>query len=108
MSYGVSIGDEWFNYTSNVALLFYDHIPPREEGCRGGLHAINGLTGKQAVVILRQGFANISASYGADTRFGSKYDAPNGWGSTTGALIFLAQILAACAQNPHKKVKVCS
>lgn len=108
MSYDVSIGDEWFNYTSNVAKLFYDHIPAQEEGCRGGLHALHGKTGKQAAAILRDGYAAISRSYGSNPHFGSKYDAPNGWGSTLGALIFLGQILAACAAHPRKKVEVCA
>lgn len=106
MSYDVSIGDAWFNYTSNVAALFYDHIPPRDEGCCGGLHALNGLTGKQAVTILQDAFRAIHQGYCDDPRFGTKYDAPNGWGSTVGGLIFLAQIFAACAANPRKKVKV--
>ena len=62
MSYDVSIGDAWFNYTSNVSGLFYDHIPPCEEGCRGGLHALNGLTGYQAIPVLQGAFARISDS----------------------------------------------
>lgn len=112
MSYDVSIGDSSFNYTSNVAALFYDHIPA--ERSRGGLHELHGLTGKQASELLRQTWGHIHSTYlnewksgevGA-ARFRVKYDPPNGWGSTVGALIFLAEITSACHANPRKKVSV--
>lgn len=112
MSYDVSIGDESFNYTSNVAALFYDHIPA--ETSFGGLHELHGKTGKEAVEILGQAWNQISKtkmklwrerSVG-EPEFCAKYDAPNGWGSTVGAMIFLGQIMTACARNPRKKVSV--
>ncbi len=112
MSYDVWIGDASFNYTSNVSRLFYDHIP--EQRNRGGLHELDGLTGAQASRLLSDAFSAIHGTYlrvwtegevGAAT-FCQAYDANNGWGSTVGALIFLAQILAACATNPRKRVRV--
>jgi hypothetical protein len=39
MSYDITIGDEWFNYTSNLGALFYDHAPD-------GLRGLDGLRGK--------------------------------------------------------------
>lgn len=110
MSYDVSIGNSWFNYTSNVAGLWYDHIP--DTGLGGGLNEINGLTGKQAVEVLSEGFKRINESRhkhrcSSDHDIFGKYDAPNGWGSAYGAIIFMANIMAACAQNPRKKVHVC-
>ncbi len=107
MSYDVSIGSFDGNYTWNVSALFYDHIPD-------GLNALDGLTGKQAVELLTVAFSRIHATKMAmwktqsvgEPEFCAKYDAPNGWGSTVGALIFLAQILSACAANPRKKVRV--
>ncbi len=110
MSYDVSIGAESFNYTSNVGKLFYDRIP--EQDSRGGLHELHGKTGKQAVEIIGSAFARIhdtrvrswAGEKVGDPEFCAEYDAPNGWGSTVGGLIFLAQIMAACAANPRKRV----
>lgn len=112
MSYDVYIGDQSFNYTYNVASLFYDHIPT--ERTRGGLYELEGLTGKQAVEVLAGAFDRISRTLHhhwqehqiGEPRFCAKYDAKNGWGSAVGALVFLANVMAACALNPRKKVRV--
>lgn len=110
MSYDVGIGSESFNYTYNLAELFYDHIPASENG-RGGIHELDGLTGKQATEVLANAFSQIIDTYrdcrSGASEFSAKYDAPNGWGSTIGALLFLASIMAACARNPRKRVVVC-
>ncbi|XAI96548.1 hypothetical protein [Microcystis phage Mae-JY35] len=109
MSYDVSIGDVSLNYTFNMARLFYDLIPNYDVECRGGLFAIDGLTGKEATGVLSAAFENINHDYCAlngASGFREKYDAPNGWGSTDGAMIFLARILAGCALNPRKRVSV--
>ena len=118
MSYDVSIGGASLNYTSNVAALFYDHIPATE-GNHGGLHELHGKTGKQAVAILDEAWSRIHNTkmdlwrsnlnglpVVGEPAFCAKYDAPNGWGSTVGALIFLAQITGCCAANPRKIVEV--
>jgi hypothetical protein len=108
VSYDISIGGEGFNYTSNLAPLFYEHIPP-QHGERGGLHELNGLTGKQACAVLSNAFERIHGTYinsGSTRQFRAKYDAENGWGSTDGALLFLARIMAACHANPRTKVSV--
>lgn len=112
MSYDVSIGHDSFNMTYNVSRLFYDHIAGNENG--GGLRELHGVTGKQALSMLRQAFDRINRTRHelwknnivGEPEFCAKYDAPNGWGSTVGALIFLAQIMAACAENPRKKVRI--
>lgn len=104
MSYDVDIAGESFNYTSNVSGLFYDHIPA--ERSRGGLHELQGLTGAQAVPILAEAFKLIRSYDCQFSDFAAKYDAPNGWGTTMGGLIFLANILAACAKYPRHKVSV--
>ena len=109
MSYDIDIGEHWFNYTYNLAPLFYDHIDAEEGVHRGGLHALHGLTGKQAREVLAGAFEAIHrTAYSAEsiTVFRRKYDAPNGWGNTDTALIFLARLMAACAENPRKKVSV--
>ena len=41
-----------------------------------------------------------------EPNFCAAYDASNGWGSAVGGLIFLAEILAACAEFQRKKVRV--
>lgn len=112
MSYDVSIGDDSFNYTSNVAALFYDHIPA--EHSRGGIHEIDGLTGRQAALVLGQAFCrmdNTRSSHWRDDEVGepafcARYDARNGWGSAIGGMIFLALIMDACVRYPRKRVRV--
>lgn len=109
MSYDIGVGDCDLNYTYNLAQLFYDHIPAEDGKHKGGLHALAGLTGKQAVEVLRPAFERLNetiCSKGTDC-FRNTYDAPNGWGSTDGALIFLARLLAGCAANPRKRIWLC-
>ena len=113
MSYDVDIGGKSFNYTSNVGKLFYDHIPTGENG-ESGLRALDGLTGRQAGLVLSNAFDRIQATRHThwrrddvgETEFRARYDAPNGWGSAIGGLVFLSQIMAACFQNPRCKVGV--
>lgn len=112
MSYDISIGGESFNYTSNVSMLFYEHIPEHRD-C-GGLRELHGLTGKQAGLLLKDAFNRIdrtrhetwSGELVGEPAFCARYDAKNGWGSTVGALIFLSMVMAACFANPRSKVSV--
>jgi len=107
MSYDVSIGSAWFNYTYNVSALFYDHMD-------GGISGLNGLTGKQAGDKIAEAFTRLDRTRQdlwvvdavGEPKFSAKYDAPNGWGSPIGGLMFLANIMAACYSNPRKKVHV--
>ena len=107
MSYDVCIGKESFNYTYNLSKFFYDHID-------GGIPALDGITGKRATEVLATAFEAIdrtrtgfcSGDILDNAAFCKEYDAPNGWGSTVGAIIFLSRLLAACAQNPRKMVAV--
>jgi hypothetical protein len=113
MSYDVYIGSENFNYTSNGSAIFYDHMPATE-GRRGGLHELNGLTGKAAAAVIRDALRRINRTRldmwsnpaAGDDAFCNRYDPPNKWGSTVGALLFLSQILAECAAQPRCKVRV--
>lgn len=113
MSYDIYIGGENFNYTSNGTAIFYDHMPA-EEGQRGGLHNLEGLTGRQAALVIRDALDRIhrtrmdlwrDGEVGSRT-FCAKYDPPNGWGSTVGAILFLSRVLAECAAKPRSKVRI--
>lgn len=112
MSYDVYIGEHSFNYTFNVSKLFYDHIPDGGKG--GGLRELDGITGKASAALLFDAFERIEGTHMkywrnnvvGEPEFCALYDSPNGWGSTVGALIFLSQILGACAKSPRKRVRV--
>lgn len=107
MSYDIGIGDFEANYTWNLGQLFYDHISASDQSERGGLHALAGLSGKQALAVLDAAFERIHSTHikaNSAKAFRAKYDAENGWGDTDGALIFLARLMAACARHPRKKV----
>ena len=112
MSYDITVGDVDFNVTFNLSALFYDHIPVERN--RGGLHELDGLTGSAAASVLGQVFGRIDETRNrlwkldavGEPEFCAKYDAPNGWGSAIGGIIFLAKLMAACRENPRSKVRV--
>ena len=112
MSYDISIGKEHFNQTFNLAPMFYGNI--RDTGKGGGLRELDGLTGKQAIPVLDDALQSLSDKRlglwkerdVGDTDFRALYDAPNGWGSTIGGILFLGRLLAACAQNRRKVIRV--
>lgn len=112
MSYDVSIGKVSLNYTWNGNALFFDHIPAMRRS--GGINELDGLTGRQAAAVISDALDRIVSTQRNLQRDGdigaplfcARYDPPNGWGSTVGALIFLSRILAACALHPSHRVSV--
>jgi len=106
MSYDVSIGDESFNYTWNMYQFFADHIAGEENG--GGINELMDKDGTEAFIIIRAAMENIVRTYRdmGNVPMQEKYNAPNGWGSVIGAILFLSQIMGACAANPDEKVRV--
>jgi hypothetical protein len=115
VSYDVSIADESFNYTSNVAAFFYDHLlVDGDAGISDGLPSLDGLTGKEAAHRLASAFEDIERTRlklwnGGDVgepALCAKYDASNGWGSTVGAILFLARIQSACIRHPRSLLRV--
>ena len=98
MSYDITIGPDYFNYTWNLGPFFRDMIGG------DGLRELNGLTGKQAFELLRKSFDQIERGLTRERPFSIKYDAPNGWGSTMGATVFLAKLMASCAAHPRHRV----
>lgn len=106
MSYDVTIDVHWFNYTYNLSGFFRDHVSGPDG--RVGIQALDGLTGRQAATILHNSFEklNDTRSRLGDGAMSQKYDAPNGWGSVLGAVLFLARLHGACAAKPRHKVRV--
>lgn len=106
MSYDVSIGRESFNYTWNMSQFFRDHIDGDDNG--GGINELMDKTGAEAFIILRSALYAIHHTYLSlgDGGISERYDAPNGWGTVIGAIIFLSQIMAACAESPDEMVEV--
>jgi hypothetical protein len=112
MSYDVYIGDADLNMTSNIGKLLYDHIPDTGKG--GGIRELQGLTGRQASIVLASAFERVEQTRlrlwedgrVGEPQFCSRYDATNGWGSAIGGLVFMARIMGACVENPRKKVSV--
>lgn len=123
MSYDISIGQFERNYTSNGSALWHDHYKGGEcvdeNGVVGqepsGLEALDGKTGREAGEIILQMLQAINDTrvrLGNDREKGEpamseKYDAPNGWGSVIGQLIFIGEVAAACAMYPDDTVTVC-
>lgn len=109
MSYDVSIGDCSFNYTSNVSHFLYKHFPNGN-----GLHGICGMTGKQAQSefsgfwesVHRELIDLCKEGDVGEPNLCARYDAPNGWGSLVGAIIFISRIQSACEKYPRRKISV--
>lgn len=117
MSYDVTIGEFSENYTSNIGKLFHNHIKRSgmtEDQDITGLQALDGLYGFEAITYLYHAWSNINAERQAfltkgqigEPEMEAKYNAPNGWGSLVGGLIYLGKITAACATYPHERVHV--
>ena len=93
MSYDMKIADEDFNYTYNVAEMWYSCYPDK------GIRKHYGLTGKQALPILRK-----LREYMEDNKTKLKKMEPdNGWGSYEGALVFVNKLIAASLRHPRAK-----
>jgi hypothetical protein len=110
MGYDISIGNWSGNHTSNsLGDLVWTHLCVEK-----GMRALDGKTGKQASQILQQFWCRVRLEKQKFWRDGvvgapemcAKYDSPNGWGSLVGALIFMGELTAACAENPRHKIKV--
>lgn len=108
MSCDVSINEFSRNYTSNVSKLWYDHILDTGKG--GGLRELHGMTGHEALIILSEAFDGMSRTRGYLGEKGSSleraYDCESGWGSAIGAVLFMGEIMGACAKYPYDIVDV--
>lgn len=115
MSYDVTIGRFSRNYTSNVGKLFHKHITVAgvvEDTT--GLQALHGMTGAEASGWLALAWKSINSERNklwkqdavGEPEMEKLYNAPNGWGSLVGALVFLGELTAACGQHPSQIIHV--
>lgn len=119
MSFSVYVGEDWFNYTSNMGAFFafalqgVDHPnPPARNDSRDaifgarysdGLIVLNGVRADEAVFMIERAFDRIDQEHMAATRGGLKrFDSPNGWGSVLGATLFLLRIHRACTRHAFR------
>ena len=109
MSYDIYIGGSDLNYTYGLSRFFHDHIAGPDAST--GLQAIDGLTGREAALVLSAAFERVQTTYlrgcePYDKNMSIKYDPPTQWGSTMGALIFMGRVISACLNNPRSRVRV--
>lgn len=97
----------WFNMTSNIGKIFYDHV-------NGGIPALDGMTSVQALVHIDNFWDKIEQTRimlwrentVGEPKLSQLYDSPNGWGSLIGALIWIGRIQSALVANPGCIVRV--
>ena len=89
MSYDMSIGNSSFNYTYNVSCMWYDCF-------QHGIREHYGLTGKQAVPLLRRLREHMENNF---ERL-EQMNPTNGWGDFDGALNFVSELIMASLRNP--------
>ena len=92
MSYDMSLGEEEFNYTYNVAKMWYDCFPVY------GIREIYGLSGEEAVAALRELREHMEDNR---TRM-IAMEPSNGWGSYSGALGFVNKLILASLEAPEE------
>ena len=83
MSYDMQIGSEDFNYTYNVAPMWYDCYP------ENGIREIYGKTGNDAVRILRK----LRDHMEDNSERLHEMEPSNGWGSFDGAIGFVTELI---------------
>lgn len=95
MSYDVTVGDHWSNYTSNLR-PFFDHfgVPIRE---------LEGVPGRIMADRIDAALARIIDTPLADL---TAFNADNGWGKWTTAMNWLVGLRDAGRQNPDATVEV--
>ncbi len=94
MSYDVTIGDEYFNYTYNLGRFFRDFgvRPTGWDGMNAGALAFIIANAFPEITVEKLG--NLDA-----------YNPNNGWGTWQGATTWLADVMVACLENPDATVE---
>jgi hypothetical protein len=92
MSYDISIGKEDFNYTYNVAPMWYDCYE------KNGIREFYDMTGRDSLPVLRK-LRNHMEDNADRLR---EMNPENGWGSFDGALAFVNKLIVAAMNNPEE------
>ena len=98
MSLDLYIEDESFNYTYNVAEMWYKVFPDDK-----GMVYIDGMTGDRAFEKINKAF-NYLIKNRKDML---KLEPGNGWGSHQGFLYFLMDLMIACMRYPNSVWSSC-
>jgi len=96
VSYDVSIGEEWFNYTSNMREFFIAF----------GAYPMdwNGAAAKEVEISITYALQAIATH---PTSYLQEFSADNGWGSWESALYWLWEIRDAVGRaDPNQKIEV--
>lgn len=92
MSYDMNIGGEDFNYTYNVAPMWYSAFPD------DGIRKHYGKSGADAIPILR----GLRLYMENNQEKLIKMNPDNGWGDYYGALEFVNKLIIASLRNPDE------
>ena len=88
----MSIGNESFNYTYNVSLMWYACYPGK------GIRKHYGLSGDESLPVLRGLREYMENNYKTLVEM----EPDNGWGSYEGALQFVSNLIFAAIKNPDE------
>lgn len=100
MSYDIDIAGQSFNYTWNLADLFYDILP------HGGLKGLDNLPCPEAAAELAEAFDRLQ-HLGPTREVAAKYNPKNEWGDIFTATVLLGNLMALCYQHPEQRIYVC-
>ena len=92
MSYDISIGSENFNYTFNVAPMWYACYPDK------GIREFYELTGKESLPVLQELRNYMEDNY----EHLITMNPANNWGDYHGALNFVNTLIQAALRNPDE------
>ena len=93
MSYDVYVGVETYSYTFNLSTFFHTYLTTK---------------GKTAARVISVAIELAEADLVRTTpqNYQDTFDAPNGWGSTIGAILWLSKLMAACYEKPRYVIRV--
>ncbi len=98
MSLDLEINDEYYNYTYNLAPVWYTIYPEDK-----GMIYIEGLTGRQASYKLIYALHHILLDYSNM----KKLNPSNGWGEVSSFAEFILKLIVASNRNSRHKWRAC-
>lgn len=109
MSYDIYMGDLNRNVTYNLSRFFHHFIVYETNNEKTtGLHALYGMTGKDALPVLNNAFLSVQKylRIRGENDLRREYNPENGWGNITDAINLLGLLTVQCALNPNEKIEV--